>query len=40
MKREDVNYDDLDERIKTKFYKNMSEGIIIYYKGKIYDYSI
>ena len=38
--QEDVNYDDLDERIKTKFYKNMSEGIIIYYKGKIYDYSI
>mgnify|MGYP004519344995 CR=1 FL=1 len=38
--QEDVNYDDLDERIKTKFYKNMLEGIIIYYKGKIYDYSI
>ena len=35
-----LNYDNLDNRIKTKFYKNMSEGIIIYYKGKIYDYSI
>ena len=38
--QKDINYDNIDERIKTKFYKNMSEGIIIYYKGKIYDYSI
>lgn len=38
--QEAQNYDDIDKRIKTKFYKNMSEGIIIYYKGKIYDYSI
>lgn len=38
--QEAQNYDDIDKRIKTKFYKNMSEGIIIYYKSKIYDYSI
>lgn len=38
--QEAQNYDEIDKRIKTKFYKNMSEGIIIYYKGKIYDYSI
>lgn len=36
----DISYNKLDRRIKTKFYKNMSEGVIIYYKGKIYDYSI
>ena len=38
--QESINYNKLDRRIKTKFYKNMSEGVIIYYKGKIYDYSI
>lgn len=35
-----LNYDNLGENIKTKYYKNMSEGVIIHYKGKIYDYSI
>lgn len=35
-----LNYDNLGENIKTEYYKNMSEGIIIHYKGKIYDYSI
>mgnify|MGYP000364731417 FL=1 len=40
VEQDDTNYDFIDERIKTKTYKNMSEGIIIYYKGKIYDYSI
>ena len=38
--REDIKYDDLDPRIKTHFYKNMSEGVIIHYKGKMYDYSV
>ena len=40
VEQDDTNYDFIDQRIKTKTYKNMSEGIIIYYKGKIYDYSI
>ena len=35
-----INYDCLDKRIKTILYKNMSEGIIIEYKNKMYDYSI
>lgn len=35
-----LNYDNLGENIKTEYYKNMSEGVIIHYKGKIYDYSI
>lgn len=34
----DYNY--LDKRIKTEKYKNMSEGIIIKYHNKMYDYSI
>lgn len=38
--RQDVKYDDLDKDVKTYFYKNMSEGVIIQYKGKMYDYSI
>ncbi len=38
--REDLKYDNLDPKIKTYFYKNMSEGVIIHYKGKMYDYSI
>ncbi len=36
----DLNYDYINKNIKTLFYKNMSQGIIIKYKGKIYDYSI
>ena len=40
VEQDDTNYDFIDKRIKTKTYKSMSEGIIIYYKGKIYDYSI
>ena len=35
-----LNYDNLGENIKTRYYKNMSEGVIIHYKGKMYDYSI
>ena len=35
-----LNYDNLGKNIKTEYYKNMSEGVIIHYKGKIYDYSI
>ena len=27
-------------KIKTKLFKNMSKGIIIEYKDKLYDYSI
>lgn len=38
--RESTNYDNLDPQIKTYHYKNMSEGVIIHYKGKMYDYSI
>ncbi len=37
---DEENFDHLDPRIKTCFYKNMSEGVIIHYKGKMYDYSI
>ncbi len=36
----DLNYDHLNENIKTCFYKNMSEGVMIIYRGQIYDYSI
>lgn len=36
----DKNYDYIDPCIKTKQYANMSEGIIIEYKGKRYDFSI
>lgn len=38
--KDDLSYDNLNKRIRTCFYKNMSEGVIINYKGKIYDYSI
>ena len=34
------NYDYLSTKIKTQLYKNMSKGIIIEYKDKLYDYSI
>ena len=34
------NFDYIDKNIVTKQYKNMSEGIIIKYRNKIYDYSI
>lgn len=34
------NYDYLSSKIKTQVFKNMSKGIIIEYKDKIYDYSI
>ena len=37
---ESLNYDNLGKNVKTRYYKNMSEGIIIHYKGKMYDYSI
>ena len=37
---EETNYDNLGSQIKTKFYPNMSEGIIIKYHNKMYDYSI
>ena len=36
----DLNYNHLNENIKTCFYKNMSEGIMIIYQGQVYDYSI
>jgi len=36
----DKNYDYIDPYVKTKHYANMSEGIIIEYKGKRYDFSI
>ena len=35
-----INYDYLDDRISTKTYANMSEGIMIEYQKKLYDYSI
>jgi len=34
------NFDYIDQNIITKQYKNMSEGIIIKFRNKIYDYSI
>jgi len=34
------NYDYLSSKVKTKLFKNMSKGIIIEYKDKLYDYSI
>lgn len=37
---EGLNYNYLGKNIKTRYYRNMSEGIIIHYKGKMYDYSI
>ena len=37
---ESLNYNNLGKNIKTRYYKNMSEGVIIHYKGKMYDYSI
>lgn len=40
VSNEEINYDYLDKRIKTVLYKNMSEGIIIEYQNKMYDYSI
>ncbi len=36
----DKRYDLIDENIVMKQYNNMSEGIIIKYRNKIYDYSI
>ena len=36
----DEKYEYLDNRIKTRVYKNMSEGVIIHYQGKMYDYSV
>lgn len=36
----DHNYGKLDKNIILKQYNNMSEGIIIKYRNKIYDYSI
>lgn len=38
--QEELNYNYLGKNVKTRYYKNMSEGIIIHYKGKMYDYSI
>ena len=36
----DKKYEDIDKNIVNKQYNNMSEGIIIKYRNKIYDYSI
>lgn len=36
----DKKYEEIDKNIITKEYCNMSEGIIIKYRNKIYDYSI
>ncbi len=36
----DKKYEKIDSNIVTKLYNNMSEGIIIKYRNKIYDYSI
>ena len=36
----DNRYNLIDSNIVTKQYSNMSEGIIIKYRNKIYDYSI
>ena len=34
------NYDYIDKNVKTLYYKNMIEGIIIKYQNRIFDYSI
>lgn len=34
------NYDHIDTKIKTLFFNNMVEGLIIKYQNKMYDYSI
>ena len=40
VSQETPEYNDISENIKTYVYKNISEGLIIHYKGKMYDYSI
>lgn len=37
---EDVNYDHLDERIKTIYNEKVYKGVKIIYKNKLYDYSL
>ena len=36
----DSKYETIDKNIVVRQYSNMSEGIIIKYRNKIYDYSI
>ena len=40
VSRSDKSYDYVGKKVKTMYYSNMSEGIIIKYKNRIYDYSI
>ena len=40
VSRSDKSYDYVGKNVKTIYYSNMSEGIIIKYKNRIYDYSI
>ncbi len=40
VSRSDKSYDYVGKNVKTMYYSNMSEGIIIKYKNRIYDYSI
>lgn len=35
-----ISYDYIANIVKTKIYKNMIEGVVISYRGQIYDYSI
>ena len=40
VSKSDINYDYINKNVKTIFYDKMSEGVIIKYKNKVYDYSI
>ena len=40
VSKSDKNYDHISKLVKTIYYSNMSEGVIIRYKNKLYDYSI
>lgn len=40
VSQETPEYNSISENIKTYVYKNISEGLIIHHKGKMYDYSI
>lgn len=40
VSKSDKSYDYIGNNVKTMYYTNMSEGVIIKYKNKIYDYSI
>jgi len=40
VSKNNADYNKINKNIKVFEYKNISEGVIIHYKGKMYDYSI